>query len=200
MKYGGPKVDLSEFKAERIGLSKDRKRLLVDLRNLRVGYVYHFSFIDSLTSADGRILWSSSGWYTLNQISNQKRDAKAFTTVWKSATKPVSAPASKSAALPPPSAPVKLDPKAEAAAILEGSRLVSPSGCLACHKENEKVLGPAFQMVARKYPANSANVKKLVEKVYNGGSGVWGDYAMAAQSHLKKDQIEKMVRWILSLK
>jgi cytochrome c len=71
---------------------------------------------------------------------------------------------------------------------------------MACHKENDKVLGPSFRDVARKYKSDLPTVKKLVEKVYNGGSGVWGDYAMAAQSHLKKDQIEKMVRWVLSLK
>jgi hypothetical protein len=35
---------------------------------------------------------------------------------------------------------------------------------------------------------------------FSSGSCVWGDYAMAAQSHLKKDQIEKMVKWVLSLK
>ena len=91
-------------------------------------------------------------------------------------------------------------PDSKAKILLEGSRLVGPSGCLACHKENDKVLGPAFRLVAQKYKSNPATVKRLVEKVYNGGTGVWGDYAMAPQSHLKKDKIEKMVRWILSLK
>jgi cytochrome c len=90
--------------------------------------------------------------------------------------------------------------KANAKILLEGSRLVGPSGCRACHKDNEKVLGPAFRSIAQKYKSYPAVVKKLVEKVRFGGTGVWGDYAMAPQSHLKKDNIEKMVRWILSLK
>jgi len=199
MKYGGPKTDLNEFKPEKLWLSKDRKKLVVELKNLKEGYVFHFSVNDSLISASGRALWSSRAWYTLNNISTDKRDLKTFQNVWKSAEKPLVTTV-KSVPNSAKAMPVKLDPKAEAAAILEGSKLVQPSGCTACHKENEKVLGPAFKSVAQKYPSNPANIKKLVEKVYNGGSGVWGDYAMAAQSHLKKDQIEKMVRWVLSLK
>lgn len=89
---------------------------------------------------------------------------------------------------------------AKAKTLLEGSRLLSPSGCRACHKDNETVLGPAFRSIAQKYKSDPATVKKLVEKVYFGGTGVWGDYAMAPQSHLKKENIEKMVRWILTLK
>jgi cytochrome c len=199
MKYGGPRIDLEEFKPEKLWLSKDRKKLIVDLKDLKEGFVYHFNLYDSLQSAAERTIWSSKAWYTLNNISQEKRDLKTFQNVWKSEIKPSVAQV-KAVSGPAKILPVKLDPKLEAASILEGSKLVQPSGCMACHKENEKVLGPAFKAVAQKYPSNPANIKKLVEKVYNGGSGVWGDYAMAAQSHLKKDQIEKMVRWVLSLK
>jgi len=199
MKYGGPKIGLSEFKPDQIWLSKDRKKILVDLKELKAGFVFHFSWNDSLQSASGHRLWANKAWYTLNNISDEKRNNKLYQSVWKSAEKPVVSSAQK-ASPSAPKIPAKLDAKAEATAILEGSKLVQPSGCLACHKENEKVLGPAFKSVAQKYKNDPATIKKLVEKVYNGGSGVWGDYAMAAQSHLKKDQIEKMVRWVLSLK
>lgn len=203
MRYGGPKTDLKEFKPESIRISKDRTRLLVDVKKLKDGFVYHFEWNDSLQSDAGRTLWSSDAWYTLNQVSDEKRDPAEFRLLWK---KPDEVKMTGSEKVPAPnsisSKPVvpKPDPRAEATAILEGSRLVGPSGCLACHKENDKVLGPAFRLVAQKYKNDPATVKKLVEKVYNGGTGVWGDYAMAPQSHLKKDKIEKMVRWILNLK
>ena len=200
MRYGGPKIDLTDFAPDKIWLSKDRKKILLDIPERKEGYVYHFMFDDSLQSASGRTIWSSLAWYTLNQISDEKRDLKIFTNVWKSAERPAVQPGTISKAIPPKVVPAKPDPKAEAAAVLEGSRLVTPSGCTACHKENEKVLGPAFRSVAQKYKNDPATIKKLVEKVYNGGSGVWGDYAMAPQSHLKKEQIEKMVKWVMSLK
>lgn len=198
MKYGGPKINLEEFKPDKISISKDRKKIWLEFQNLKEGYVYHFELNDSLKSEAGRKLWNGSAWYTLNAIADAKRNPKAFAMVWQ-ATPNKSLSAKTNNTLVKPTI-AKLDAKAEAAAILEGSKLVQPSGCMACHKENEKVLGPAFLAVAQKYPSTPENIKKLVEKVYNGGSGVWGDYAMAAQSHLKKDQIEKMVRWVLSLK
>ncbi len=204
MRYGGPKTEPTEFKPESIRISKDRTRLLVDIRKLKEGFVYHFEWNDSLQSQAGRTLWSTDAWYTLNQVSDQKRNPEDFRLLlWNKpgeVRKPEYEKAPSAVSVPAKTIITKPDPKAEAEAILEGGRLVGPSGCLACHKQNEKVLGPAFRLVAQKYKSDPANVKKLVDKVYNGGTGVWGDYAMAPQSHLKKDKIEKMVRWILSLK
>ncbi len=204
MRYGGPKTEPTEFKPESIRISKDRTRLLVDIRKLKEGFVYHFEWNDSLQSQAGRTLWSTDAWYTLNQVSDQKRNPEDFRLLlWNKpgeVRKPEYEKAPSAVSVPAKTIITKPDPKAEAEAILEGGRLVGPSGCLACHKQNEKVLGPAFRLVAQKYKSDPANVKKLVDKVYNGGTGVWGDYAMAPQSHLKKDKIEKMIRWILSLK
>lgn len=204
MKYGGPKTDLMEFKPESIRISKDRTRLLVDIKKLKEGFVYHFEWNDSLQSLLKRTLWSTDAWYTLNQVSDEKRNPDDFRLLlWNKQEEVRNSENEKTpspASVPAKTMVTKPELKTESAAILEGSRLVGPSGCRACHKENEKVLGPAFRSIAQKYKSDPATVKKLVEKVYNGGTGVWGDYAMAPQSHLKKDKIEKMVRWILSLK
>jgi cytochrome c len=83
--------------------------------------------------------------------------------------------------------------------IAQGEALIEPSGCLQCHRKNEKLVGPSFIEIASKYTKTPENIAKLNRKVYEGGSGVWGTYAMAAQSHLQKPEIDKMVRWILSL-
>jgi len=203
MRYGGPKMEPAEFSPERIRLSKDRTHILVDLKTLKPGFVYYFGFNDSLQSEAGRTLWSSDAWYTLNQISDEKRDPLAYSIVWKKQDEipiPEKENSSFNSTATPTSISKKPDPGMEANALMDGSRLIGPSGCRACHKDNEKVLGPAFRSVAQKYRSDPATIRKLVEKVYHGGTGVWGDYAMAPQTHLKKEQIEKMVRWILSLK
>jgi cytochrome c len=203
MRYGGPKTDLSEFAPESIRISKDRTRLLVDIKKLKEGFVYHFQWNDSLQSKTGRILWSSDAWYTLNQASDEKRNPEDYRLLLSNKADEARNPENEKKPSPTISSfkskVIKQDPEEESAAILEGSRLVGLSGCRACHKDNEKVLGPAFRAVAQKYKSDPATVKKLVEKVWKGGSGVWGDYAMAPQTHVKKDKIEKMVRWILSL-
>jgi cytochrome c len=54
-------------------------------------------------------------------------------------------------------------------------------------------------MIKDKYKADPATIAKLVEKVYKGGSGVWGDQAMGANTHLDKADIKKLVRYILAM-
>jgi cytochrome c len=72
--------------------------------------------------------------------------------------------------------------------------------CLTCHKVDEKVTGPSYRDVANKYENTPENVKMLTEKVLKGGSGVWGDVAMVPAPNLKKEDAEKMVKYILLLR
>lgn len=81
-----------------------------------------------------------------------------------------------------------------------GQALAQKSGCLACHSLDKKVLGPAYKDVAAKYKGDKGAEAKLVEKVKKGGSGVWGNIPMPANSPQVKDEdIKTMVHWILSL-
>ncbi|MDX2064576.1 MAG: family 16 glycoside hydrolase [Fimbriimonadaceae bacterium] len=66
--YGGPKVDERILQPKHIWTSLDRKRVNVQLDELKPGYVYYFRFDPTLTSAQGDNLWSTESWYTLNQI------------------------------------------------------------------------------------------------------------------------------------
>ncbi|SKB32554.1 c-type cytochrome [Daejeonella lutea] len=84
--------------------------------------------------------------------------------------------------------------------IKKGEALISKSDCVACHKVDVKVLGPAYKDVAAKYPNNAATVNQLVEKVKKGGSGVWGPVPMSPHPALSDDDAKAMVRYILSLK
>lgn len=106
-------------------------------------------------------------------------------------------------------APVKTAPsvKTKAAAtpvikpqdIEEGKMLLTKSDCLACHKVDTKVVGPAYTDVAKKYPYSTANVDLLSSKIINGGSGAWGAVPMAAHPSLAAADVKKMVTYILSL-
>jgi cytochrome c len=74
--------------------------------------------------------------------------------------------------------------------------LATKSGCMACHQVDKKVVGPAYQEVAKKYkPADEA---KLVEKVIKGGSGAWGTIPMPPNAAAKPDDIKTIVKWILA--
>jgi cytochrome c len=90
--------------------------------------------------------------------------------------------------------------KASAADIEAGQALISKADCLACHKLDVKLVGPAYKDVAKKYPATATNYDKLVKKVISGGSGVWGPVAMAPHPALKPADAKKMIEYVLSLK
>ena len=90
---------------------------------------------------------------------------------------------------------------AEAAAPKkDGQALINSSDCRTCHKDDSKLIGPAYQDVAKKYENNAANVKMLTEKIINGGQGNWGEIPMAGHPNLSQDDASAMVDYILSMK
>ncbi len=198
MEYGGPKVDLDNLTIASVNFSSDRKKVFLEIPNLKEGHVQAISTTKPILSDKQQSLWVNVGWYTLNNIPKENGIVTAVKP--KGATIPKTATVAAVPAKPAIDPYRKLSATEEQAEILAGGKSIKPSGCYTCHAMDQKVLGPSFKMIADKYTADPATLKKLTEKVYKGGSGVWGDYAMGAQSHLKKEKITQMVRYILSLK
>ena len=80
----------------------------------------------------------------------------------------------------------------------EGKALVEGADCLSCHKVDSKLVGPSYHDVAAKY--TEADIDHLAQKVIDGGKGVWGDIPMTPHAGLSKENAQKMVKYILSLK
>jgi cytochrome c len=91
-------------------------------------------------------------------------------------------------------------PKPSAATLAQGQAMLAKSDCLSCHRVDIKLVGPAYKDVAAKYAANEDNYNMLVAKIMNGGSGNWGQVAMAAHPSLPAADVRKMVQYILSIK
>ncbi|CAN5128124.1 hypothetical protein BH09BAC6_BH09BAC6_28240 [soil metagenome] len=85
-------------------------------------------------------------------------------------------------------------------ALAPGAKLMASFDCNTCHKENDKVIGPALKDIAAKYPATEANIDTLANKVIRGGSGNWGTVPMAAHPTIPVTDVKEMVKYILSLK
>ncbi|MBC5774831.1 c-type cytochrome [Pontibacter sp. KCTC 32443] len=81
-----------------------------------------------------------------------------------------------------------------------GASLISKSDCLTCHKDDQKVVGPAYTEVADKYEFNDKNVDYLAQKIIKGGAGVWGQIPMPPHPDLKPEDAKEMARYVLSLK
>jgi len=91
---------------------------------------------------------------------------------------------------------IKSEPKKE----LDGQALIAKSDCLVCHKLHEKAIGPAYDLVAKKYEPTDANITMLAGKVIKGGTGVWGAMPMTPHADLALEDAKAMVKYILSVK
>lgn len=85
-----------------------------------------------------------------------------------------------------------------AAEFKKGADLITANDCLACHKIDEKLVGPSYKEVATKY--SSMDEATLAETIIKGSSGKWGEVPMTPHPTLSKEDATEMVRYILSLK
>jgi cytochrome c len=76
--------------------------------------------------------------------------------------------------------------------------LLKKHNCTACHQMDKKVVGPAYNEVAKKYKGQKDIAVKLAEKVKKGGQGVWGPVPMPPNPQVPDADIKKMVDFILA--
>jgi cytochrome c len=83
----------------------------------------------------------------------------------------------------------------------KGLELIGASDCTTCHAIDRKIIGPAYNDVAKKYASADASiVDTLVHKVKVGGVGVWGNIPMTPHPTVPDADIREMVKYILTLK
>tara|TARA_R110002020_G_scaffold91560_3_gene222468 strand:- start:83737 stop:87150 length:3414 start_codon:yes stop_codon:yes gene_type:complete len=87
----------------------------------------------------------------------------------------------------------------QVSAAITGKSLTLGLDCKACHKENEKSIGPSYMDVAQKYKNDRSATTYLKKKVVSGGSGVWGEVTMPAHPTLTQDEAGQIVQYIQSL-
>lgn len=70
--------------------------------------------------------------------------------------------------------------------------LTQKHGCIACHSIDQKIIGPAFADIGRKYPGKA---DYLAGKIKSGGSGIWGAVPMPAQG-LDEADAKTIAGWL----
>ncbi|MEY4756619.1 MAG: hypothetical protein RJA34_1517 [Pseudomonadota bacterium] len=76
--------------------------------------------------------------------------------------------------------------------------LAQKNACLACHAVDKKLVGPAYQDVAKKYAGQKDAVATLAKSIKAGGSGKWGAIPMPAQAALSDADATALATWILA--
>ncbi len=77
--------------------------------------------------------------------------------------------------------------------------LAQKHGCMSCHQEGRKVVGPAYKEVANKYKGDAKAEAHLLEVIKKGGKGVWGNVPMPPHPNVSEADAKAIVQWILSL-
>lgn len=90
----------------------------------------------------------------------------------------------------------------------KGLALIASSDCLACHKVDEKLTGPAYRDVANKYAGVDTAVTYLAHRIINGVGASdkhdWGtetnNAIMTPHPQISQADAEQMAKYILLLK
>ena len=95
-------------------------------------------------------------------------------------------------------AALTLTTQAFAVDMAAGKALAQKSGCLACHAEDKKIVGPSYKDIAAKYKGDKKAEAMLITKVEKGGSGTWGPVPMPANAKVAPADVKTLVQWVLA--
>jgi cytochrome c len=80
-----------------------------------------------------------------------------------------------------------------------GEILFNKKNCAACHKLENKTVGPTIKSIAAKYTGNKDAPAMLEKKVRSGGSGIWGAMPMPhTPASVSDAEIKTLVAWVLA--
>lgn len=75
--------------------------------------------------------------------------------------------------------------------------LAKKNSCLACHAVDKKLVGPAYQDVAKKYAGQADAEATVAKSIKAGGSGKWGPVPMPPQAQLSDADAKALAAWVL---
>lgn len=78
--------------------------------------------------------------------------------------------------------------------------LAKSKNCMACHATSNKLVGPAYKEVAKKYAGQKDAQTKLADKIIKGGSGTWGAVPMPPNPTVNLSEANTLAKWILDMK
>ena len=87
-------------------------------------------------------------------------------------------------------------PKAEVGGAAAAMALTRKHTCVACHGMDNKLIGPSFRDVAKKYAGRADAVSALAGKIKRGGSGDWGAVPMPPQA-LAEGDAATIAQWLV---
>ncbi len=88
---------------------------------------------------------------------------------------------------------------AQAAPTLEEvSAVFTANNCFACHKVDQKFIGPAYLDVAKKHEGQADAAEILTKHIKEGSSGVYGPIPMPPNVGVSDEDVQTVVEWLVA--
>lgn len=78
----------------------------------------------------------------------------------------------------------------------ENLSLIATSNCFTCHQSKDRLIGPSFEEIVKKYSTINESRVYLTQKITQGSRGIWGDEIMPGQPELEMEKIALILDWI----
>lgn len=130
-----------------------------------------------------------------NNLAEQNRGWGPFRGVNTTVAPLAALSASRSVAQGQPSSVVASDDSVSPAPT--GKILYAKHHCAACHGLTNKLVGPSFREVAKRYKGKPEVNAVLEQKIKLGGAGAWGNIPMPPHATIEASDIASLVSWIL---
>jgi len=81
-------------------------------------------------------------------------------------------------------------------ALPKGEQLTIKYRCNGCHRINQKVVGPSFKAISKKYQNNP---QEIINSIQNGSKGKWNGASMPPIHNISDDDLLTIQKWIIGL-
>jgi cytochrome c len=80
------------------------------------------------------------------------------------------------------------------------AKLLEAHACSGCHTLEQRIVGPSFREIARRYAGDAGAAARLAAKVKSGGQGVWGQVPMPPAAGIAEPELARLLDWVLEQK
>jgi cytochrome c551/c552 len=90
--------------------------------------------------------------------------------------------------------PIQVAPPGE----MSVEKMATIYGCLSCHRQDVKVVGPAYRDVRAKYLHDPDAIEKIMGQIRRGGTGKWGPAVMPPFTAVSDTDAKRLAEWIMA--
>ncbi len=206
--YGSPTILEDTLQIEGLIVSEDGRKVRLQVANLRPHFIHELRLDGIRAARDTSLaLLHPAAYYTLHHIPEGEKladdawsrfSASAYRAEQEARRRALAETKKKRAAKRsrPPQPQPKPKTVSKAPTYAEIEPLLVKNTCIACHRPDQKQVGPAYREVARR----NYSVERIVELIYNPEPDNWPGYTpMAPMPQVPRAEAVKIAQWINSL-